>query len=536
MLPIPTQSAVFGFLGSVGMLIVGLIAQSPTVTILAGGALLGLSAALALTMPLGARLRRQRTEFSWWLGQGEPGHTIAGVIVGVPFEVRCAIRNRSRRALAFAELLPVVPEGAHLLSGGGAVLELPARTRTEFSFQLSAGASGRLVLQGLAVVVPGPFGLFLAPLYFPSPLSVKVLPRTAARSLASARTANSESIERSLPTPQRLRGSGTELHEIREHRPGDSFKTIAWKASARSGKLLVREVEREVQDTLQIVLDVSGSMRGGVPGERCLDHCIELSAMLARQALERGDRVGLIAVDGREVVRVDDAEGSRQMLRIYDALLAVTEVVDADLVAIDDDGVAAIVGRYIKQQEGLEFAIGDGWDLAALAAHAARALQSEPERQRVVASTPEHALLRRYCRVRGLVLRYRADTRGFGKAAGIAQALRAAVGTTRTPRSVIVLTDFDGSFDMASLLQAAKLLRARQHSVTFVAPNADSLMPDPSSDLETNLRRVYAMQERRRLEEARIALGTVGAAVLHYSLRDGSSSMLRRVGASRRVA
>lgn len=536
MLPIPTRSAVLGFLGSVAMLIVGLTAQSPTVTTLAGGTLLGLSAALALTLPLGARLRRQRTEFSWWLGQGEPGHTVAGAIVGVPFEVRCVIRNRGRHAVQFAELLPIVPEGARVHGHNGAVLELPPRARTEFGFQLTASASGRLVLQGLAAVVPGPFGLFLAPLYFPSPLSVKVLPRTAARSLASGRTASSESIERSLPTPLRRRGSGTELHEIREHRPGDSFKTIAWKASARTGKLLVREVEREVQDTLQIVLDVSGSMRGGVPGERSLDHCIEIAAMLARQALERGDRVGLIAVDGRQVVRVDDAEGSRQLLRIYDALLAVTEIVDADLTAIDDDGVASMVGRYVKHQEGLDFALGERWNIPALAAHAARALQTEPERQRVVASTPEHAVLRRYCRVRGLALPYRADTRGFAKAAGIAQGLRVAVGTTRTPRSVITLTDFDGSFDLAPLLQATRLLRSRQHNLIFVAPNADSLMPAPSSDLEKDLRRVYAMQERRRLLEARTALGSLGAVVVHYTAREGAAAVLRRVGAMRRVA
>ena len=53
-------------------------------------------------------------------------------------------------------------------------------------------------------------------------------------------------------------GSGTELRELRELRPGDPFKSIAWKASARSGKLLVREVESVLADAV-----LRGRIRAG---------------------------------------------------------------------------------------------------------------------------------------------------------------------------------------------------------------------------------------------------------------------------------
>src|SRR5207245_8528705 len=104
-------------------------------------------------------------------------------------------------------------------------------------------------------------------------------------------------------------------------------------------------------------------MRGGVPGERKLDHCIEVAALLARDALERGDRVGLVTVDGRVVSQVADAEGVRHMLRIYDALLHATEIVDADLTHADDAAVTAIVGLYLRQQEGIELFASGSWDL-----------------------------------------------------------------------------------------------------------------------------------------------------------------------------
>jgi uncharacterized protein (DUF58 family) len=535
MLPIPSSSAIFAFVGSIAMLMLAWLLRSPTAAALGGGALLGIAGALALTMPLGARLRRQRLEFAWRLGHGDPGHG-AGVVAGVPFEVSCYVRNRDTRPLRFTDLLPVVPNGVEIQSGRGCELVIPARTRSELAFRLSASAAGRVVLQGLAVAVPGPFGLFMCPLYFPSPLTIKVLPRAAAAVSSSARFASGEAVERSGLTPLRRRGSGVELHEIRELRPGDPFKSIAWKASARAGKLLVREVEHEVQDTLQIVLDVGGSMRGGRPGERKLDHCIELAALLAQQALARGDRVGLLTVDGRVLSEVSAAEGMRHMLRIYDALLKATEVVDGDLTQVDDETVTAMVGLYLRQQEGLELAQGGHWDLEAIATHAARALQAEPEHEQIVAGTPEHAALRRFCRVRGIVLPYRRETRGAIKIGGFADGLRKAAGATRTPRTLLLVSDLEGAESFEPLLQAMRLLKARHHNVAVIVPDGDSFLAAPRAALERDLRRVYQLDEQRRFERAQGVLGRLGVAILGFDGRRGAAAVARRADALRHVA
>jgi uncharacterized protein (DUF58 family) len=536
MLPLATRSAVFAFAGSTAMLVIALLANSQTAVMFGAAGLLGLSLSLALTVPLAARLRRQRVEFAWWLGQSDPARSGAGVVAGASFEVRCYVRNRSRHPLRFTELLPVVPNSVRISQGLGADLWLPPRARTEFRLRMSASAAGRVVLQGLAVAVPGPFGLFLAPLYFPSSLVIRVLPRAAAQSLGETRVAGGDAVERSGRTPMRRRGAGLELHEIRELQPGDPFKSIAWKASARAGKLLVREVEREVQDTLHLVLDVSGSMRGGLPGDRKLDHCIELCALLARQALERGDRVGLTTVDGRILSHVQDAEGLPHMLRIYEALLSATEVVCADLTDIDDDAVVAMVGAYLKRQEGFDVSAGAGWNLEAMSAHVARALQTEPNHGEVVAGTPEHALLRRFCRARGLALPYRPETRGFAKTIGLGNALRQAVGATRSPRSVLVISDFDGVVEREPLKRVLRLLKARHHNVAFVVPDAESFAPAPSGDLGRSLQRVYALEEQTRLDDVQADLGRLGLPVLSFDRKQGAAAIMRRAAALRRVA
>jgi uncharacterized protein (DUF58 family) len=502
--------------------------------------------------------------------------------------VRCYVRHRGEAPLRLARLRPLLPEaagstGARVIEepededAGG--LEVPPRARTEFSFRLVADAAGRVVLHGLAVTLRGPFGLFEVPLYFPNPLAVKVLPAAAASQRGAARTVTGLPLERSGTTRLRRPGGGTELRELREMLPGDSFKSIAWRPSARAGKLLVREVEREVQETRVLVLDVSGTMRGGPPGRRKLDYAIEAAAAEARRALGAGDRVGVLTVDGRVLAHVAPAEGAPHMIRLYDALLGATEVVDADLTDVDDEEVVALVGRYLRHQDGVDFAApgrATGWDVGALVAHVGRSLEAEAAKEgsrrvarsdvagapapvgagytaefgagaapggavtgtrgEVQATTPAGALLRRFCRARGLPLPYRPDPRDGSKAVGLAAALREAAGGTRQPRTLIVITDFDALGDPVPLLAAVELLRSHGHAIVFVAPDARSFAAPPRGDLEAKLWTVYGRGEERRLREARTALGRLGVPVVVPRPGEPAAAVIERARAGRRAA
>jgi uncharacterized protein (DUF58 family) len=41
----------------------------------------------------------------------------------------------------------------------------------------------------------------------------------------------------------RRRGEGTEFHQLREYRQGDSQRAIDWKATSRTARLISREYE-----------------------------------------------------------------------------------------------------------------------------------------------------------------------------------------------------------------------------------------------------------------------------------------------------
>ncbi|CAB50535.1 DUF58 domain-containing protein [Pyrococcus abyssi] len=118
----------------------------------------------------------------------------------------------------------------------------------------------------------------------------------------------------------------TDFLEIREYRPGDPFKAINWKATARSGKLLVNEFEREGKDTIMIFLDSRISV---LEGEKVFEKAISLAYSLAMVHLKKGDNVGLYIIGQGKIVT--PSSSASQMQTIMKALIGATYAKDETL-------------------------------------------------------------------------------------------------------------------------------------------------------------------------------------------------------------
>ena len=95
----------------------------------------------------------------------------------------------------------------------------------------------------------------------------------------------------------RVRTIGFDLHGIREHRPGESLRRVDWKTSARTGTLMVRELEDASRVDVLVIVD---------PGERGVaapDELLRTAAALAR-SLARSDLDAVLAVEGARRERV----------------------------------------------------------------------------------------------------------------------------------------------------------------------------------------------------------------------------------------
>jgi len=115
-------------------------------------------------------------------------------------------------------------------------------------------------------------------------------------------------------------GRGTEFSQLREYLPDDEFRAIDWKASARRGKLVVREYEVERSQPLALFIDCGRQMIGRIDEHTRLDYAINAALMLAYVAILRGDQVGLIAFGSKIQHYLAPRRGAAQLNRIIEAL------------------------------------------------------------------------------------------------------------------------------------------------------------------------------------------------------------------------
>ena len=93
-------------------------------------------------------------------------------------------------------------------------------------------------------------------------------------------------------------GTGTELAQLRVYQPGDDVRQLDPAASARTGLPHVRLHVPERLMTAWIVLDVSPSMAFGTGLRLKSDVAAGAAAVLARLAVRRGGRAGLVLCGG----------------------------------------------------------------------------------------------------------------------------------------------------------------------------------------------------------------------------------------------
>jgi uncharacterized protein (DUF58 family) len=96
-----------------------------------------------------------------------------------------------------------------------------------------------------------------------------------------------------------FRGQGMEFEEVRPYVPGDDIRHIDWNVTARTGAPHIKQFREERELTLQLVLDVSGSVGfGGGGADGRTDKRLQtarVAGALAYAAIRNGDRVGLMS-------------------------------------------------------------------------------------------------------------------------------------------------------------------------------------------------------------------------------------------------
>ncbi|MDD5613864.1 MAG: DUF58 domain-containing protein [Candidatus Omnitrophica bacterium] len=193
-----------------------------------------------------------------------------------------------------------------------------------------------------------PLGLWKRIVNYPSASRITIYPEyyEVPQFAVSFRGIRSEFANTSSNRP----GTGGNFLQIRDYQYGDSLKNIHWRATARTGHLMVKELEKFTLSNLSVILDSSASLVLGLQEESNFEYAIKTVATIANKALSTRYHVKFIYYDQiKRKIQFTKAYG--RMTPILNSLskidttdvIKVKDLIDASVPEIERESIAVFV-------------------------------------------------------------------------------------------------------------------------------------------------------------------------------------------------
>ena len=176
-------------------------------------------------------------------------------------------------------------------------LRLAPGTVARVDYTLQPDMRGPAQFEGVQLRLRSPLGLWRQRRDAGTPRQVRVFPNFAPLTRFALLSADRASRLVGAHIKRR-RGEGTDFHQMREYRVGDSLRQIDWKASSRARKLISREYQDEKNQQLVVVLDTGRRMLAQDGALSHFDQALDAALVVSYLALRQGDAVGLFATGG----------------------------------------------------------------------------------------------------------------------------------------------------------------------------------------------------------------------------------------------
>lgn len=161
-----------------------------------------------------------------------------------------------------------------------------------------------------------------------------------------------------------FKGAGIEVKQIREYVPGDEVKYIDWQASARLGKLFIKEFQETRELTTMLLVDVSASMNFGSHAVK-RETLLQIVAILLYSALKNNDAMGMVIFGGRTLHYNPPKKGNVQLVRCLSTLIDTLK--SNRYTAANAEEAIVFFNRVVKKQ-AITFLITDELHMEAMQA------------------------------------------------------------------------------------------------------------------------------------------------------------------------
>lgn len=163
------------------------------------------------------------------------------------------------------------------------------------SYVFKPDLSANYVFEEAKAEAIDPYGLLRGEAALDFKVSFKVFPRVVSVAVEALTYLEGRGIQGAGEQTSSTKGNGYEYADSREYVPGDSFRKMDWKATARLGKLIVKEYYTESSGAVHILYE----NRAPDPVSSDVLRAAYLQAVLS--FAERGWVMGLTVLDGGKV-------------------------------------------------------------------------------------------------------------------------------------------------------------------------------------------------------------------------------------------
>ncbi|HHG85818.1 MAG TPA: DUF58 domain-containing protein [Bacteroidetes bacterium] len=115
-------------------------------------------------------------------------------------------------------------------------------------------------------------------------------------------------------------GHSTEFEQIRDYVVGDDYRTVNWKATARTGRYMVNQYIEERSQPIYCIIDKGRVMKMPFAGLSLLDYAINSTLVISNIAIYKSDRAGLITFSEKMGILLKADRKTTQMTAITDLL------------------------------------------------------------------------------------------------------------------------------------------------------------------------------------------------------------------------
>lgn len=188
-------------------------------------------------------------------------------------------------------------------------------------YSISSPVCGKFVFPGIKLEIADTVGFFRYQYFVPLEQTITSLPYMI-RPQTTVSVLKHNNLQKHLGHHRhRSSGISSELHGIRNYRPGDPPRSIAWKATGKLGRLMTSEYENEVPIRATMLVDLAGYQFEGRPAATAGDRAISTAASIAKLLLADRDPVAALLINDHKTTRIKHGNGERHLTKLMQHLI-----------------------------------------------------------------------------------------------------------------------------------------------------------------------------------------------------------------------